>query len=101
MMYTLESTEYFRRWWNKLQDKQSRIRILRRLDAISIGSFGDHKQLAPNLFELRFFFGSGYRIYYTIRANTVVLLLAGGDKAHQQHDIDKATELLQNIGDGT
>jgi len=31
-----------------------------------IGVFGDCKTINTNLFELRLFFGPGYRVYYTI-----------------------------------
>ena len=63
MHYELRSTDHFDRWLNKVRDKTTRARIFHRLDAMAMGSFGDHKALAPNLFELRLFFGPGYRIY--------------------------------------
>ena len=59
------------------------------------GSFGDCKQLSGNLFELRFFFAGGLRIYYTIRAEKIVLLLAGGGKATQHKDIATAEKLMR------
>jgi len=55
--------------------------------------------LGANLFELRCFFGGGIRVYYTIRQEQVVLLLAGGDKSSQARDIEKATALLKNLED--
>jgi putative addiction module killer protein len=53
------------------------------------------KQLAENLWELRFDFSGGIRIYYTFRDNTLVLLLHGGAKARQSKDIDFAKRLLE------
>ena len=50
-----------------------------------------------NLFELRFFFGSGLRIYYTIRSEQVVLLLVGGDKSSQSKDIKHAKQILDEL----
>ena len=38
------------------------------------------KKLDDDILELRFSFGSGYRIYYTEIDNIVVLLLNAGDK---------------------
>ena len=67
------------------------------MDRIENGNFGDHKQIDKNLFELRFFFGPGYRIYYTIKGNTVVILLTDGNKATQAKDIKKATALLNDL----
>ncbi|MBU0462907.1 MAG: type II toxin-antitoxin system RelE/ParE family toxin [Proteobacteria bacterium] len=51
------------------------------------------------MFELRFFFSAGLRIYYTIKNDRVVILLVGGDKSTQEKDIAKATELLAKLED--
>lgn len=99
MQYKLRSTEHFNRWLSKVRDKTSRARIFHRLDAVAMGSFGDHKALAANLFELRLFFGPGYRIYYTIKGKEIVFLLAGGDKSTQVSDIAKAAELMKKLED--
>jgi putative addiction module killer protein len=71
--------------------------VLSRLDRMSNGNFGDCKPLANGLFELRFMFGAGLRIYYTLKNNQVVLLLAGGDKSSQDRDIEKAKALLNTL----
>ena len=54
---------------------------------MELGHFGDSKQLNTHLFQLRFLFGSGYRVYYTIKNQQVIFLLMGGDKATQAKDI--------------
>ena len=59
--------------------------------------FGDHKHLGGNLFELRFFFGPGFRAYYTIKDRKVVFLLCGGDKSTQARDINKARAVLAEL----
>jgi putative addiction module killer protein len=59
--------------------------------------FGDFKPLEAGLFELRFFFGDGFRIYYTIQNRQIVFLLTGGDKTTQQNDIKKALSLLAQL----
>ncbi len=94
MTYELQSTPTFDKWLTKLKDASVRNRLLARLDRIETGNFGDFKQIDNNLFELRFFFGSGLRIYYTIKDGKVVLLLAGGDKSSQMKDITKSKALL-------
>ena len=99
MNYELRSTDHFDRWLNKVRDKTTRARIFHRLDAMAMGSFGDHKALAPNLFELRLFFGPGYRIYYTTNGKEIVLLLTGGDKSTQERDIAKAAALMKELED--
>ncbi len=85
--------------WLLSLDLTTRIKIIKRLERIYDDNFGDHKQIAPNLYELRFFFGKGYRIYYTIKKDTVVILLQAGDKSDQKKDIIIAKSYLQTIKD--
>jgi len=99
MKYTLESTWQYDKWFRKLKDDSSKIKILARLSRVENGNFGDFKQLGSKLYELRLFFGPGLRIYYTIRDGRIVLLLAGGDKSSQQQDIEKAEVLLEKMED--
>ncbi len=85
--------------FSKLKESTAKIRVLARLNRVENGNFGDFKQISPNLFELRFFFGASLRIYYTIQNSTVVFLLAGGDKSSQEKDIEKVAELLKELED--
>ncbi|OQY07451.1 MAG: addiction module antitoxin RelB, partial [Desulfobacteraceae bacterium 4572_123] len=39
----------------------------------------------------------GLRIYYTIQDGRVLFLLAGGDKSTQSKDIERASELLNEL----
>jgi probable addiction module killer protein len=64
---------------------------------IAQGHFGDYKQISNNVFELRFFFGPGYRVYYTIQNDKVVILLNGGDKGSQNKDIESAQSLADAL----
>ena len=48
------------------------------------------EHLADNLFELRIDVGKGYRVYYTLQGNRIVLLLCAGNKTSQSKDIKKA-----------
>lgn len=41
--------------------------------------------------------GQGYRIYFIMVGNTIVLLLIGGDKGSQAADISKAQDMLADI----
>ena len=51
-------------WLNSL-DNITRKRIVQRILRIEDGNFGDCKRISNTISELRFNFGSGYRIYYT------------------------------------
>lgn len=60
------------------------------------GNFGDHKAVGNGIYEARFMFGSGYRVYYALDGQEVVLLLLGGDKQRQPKDIKKAQQHWQD-----
>jgi len=79
-------------WINALRDLEARARIDQRLNRLKIGNFGDYKLLqnAYGVYELRFTFSPGYRIYFGIEDEVIVLLLCGGDKSSQEKDIRKA-----------
>jgi putative addiction module killer protein len=47
--------------------------------------------------ELRIDYGPGYRVYYKKIGQTIVVLLAGGDKRTQDKDIKTALRLSQNL----
>ena len=42
-------------------------------------------------------FGPGYRVYYTERDGELIVLLGGGDKSTQKHDIKEAIALAKNL----
>lgn len=83
--------------WLKSLDGTMRKRVLLRLDRLKNGNFGDYKQINDDLYELRFKFGTGYRIYYTIQNDTIILLINGGDKKTQTKDIEKALFILTTL----
>ena len=90
----------FINWLESIKDATTKRRIKLRIDRMIDGNFGDTKNLGNNLFELRLFFGSGYRIYYTIENNVLVILFSGGDKSSQEDDIKKAKLYLSNYKGG-
>ena len=97
MAYTVIMSETFRRWMRALQDRQAQARIAVRLDRIVDGNFGDHRSVGQGVSELRINVAQGYRVYYTIRDTTVVILLRGGDKASQQQDIQRAQHMARAL----
>ena len=92
---TLDGKEPFYLWYESIQDSKTKVRIDKRLDRVQEGNFGDFKSISQDLFELRLVFGSGYRVYYTVENNKIVMLLAGGDKKIQPSDIQKAKNYLK------
>ena len=82
-----------------LKDPIAKAKIRARLlHVASSGNFGDWKRLkgAEKLYEMREHFGPGYRLFYTIQGQTVVLLLIGSSKKDQQKAIQKAKKYLNN-----
>jgi putative addiction module killer protein len=61
------------------------------------GNLGDVKSVGERVFEMRVDMGAGYRLYYTMRGNELIVLLVGGDKSTQQRDIEKAIEMAKEI----
>lgn len=94
MKYIIKTTRQYDKWFKKLKDTSGKIRILARLDRVAIGNFGDTETIDDTVSELRFFFGGGYRIYYLINSDSIVLLLNAGDKDSQESDIKKAKDIV-------
>ncbi len=87
-------------WINTFKNSRDRARLLKRLDKIQLGNLGDWNSLGGHVFELREHFGAGYRIYYGIEKQTIILLLCGGDKSSQTKDIKLAKEYWQDFKKG-
>lgn len=91
----LRQTAVYRRWIEGLRDRQARARIDVRVDRLLRGNPGDVKPVGEGVSELRISYGPGYRVYYTRRGDTVILLLCGGDKSDQSRDIAQAKALAR------
>ena len=74
-------------------DKRSAIRIAARLDKLALGLWGDCKFVGTGVTELREHFGAGYRIYVSQLDRVIIVALAGGNKASQHKDIQRAMQL--------
>lgn len=82
--------------WLGSLDQKTRQRILDRAARLKWGQFGDFKTLDGGLYELRLFFGPGYRVYFGEYGGKMILLLSGGDKSSQKRDVKTAKELWKN-----
>lgn len=98
-MYIIKQTNIFSQWLSKLKDTQGKVAVLRRVDRMKFGNFGDHKSVGNNLSELRIPTGPGYRVYYTQKNDEIIILLVGGDKSSQGDDIKKAKALLSSVNE--
>ena len=61
------------------------------------GVFGYVKSVGGEMFEMRIYYGTGYRIYYTRVGNQIIVLLCGGDKSTQRSDIAKTKKVVEEL----
>lgn len=96
-MIEVRQTEEFSRWLRRLKDADAVARIVGRIRRLEQGNPGDAKSVGKGIVEMRIAYGPGYRIYYVQRGAVVVILLCGGDKRTQGHDIRRAQELAEEL----
>jgi putative addiction module killer protein len=80
----------FESWIKNVRDKKSKARILQRIDRLRLGNYGDCKSVGSGVYELRIHFGPGFRVYFGLEGESVILLLCGGDKSTEKKDIENA-----------
>ena len=93
----IAKTDEYRDWLDDLKDRAGRARILVRVDRLADGNPGQHRDLTDSVSEMKIDFGPGYRVYYTLRGQKLLLLLIGGDKSTQKKDIEAAIRLARNF----
>jgi putative addiction module killer protein len=87
-------TSVFQEWIDGLKDKKGRTAIIGRLERFeATGNAGDAKPVGGVVSEMRIHSGPGYRIYYAVFGQTVILL--GGDKSTHAKDIKAAQRYAQ------
>ena len=96
-MIELRKTDVFARWLDELRDLRARARVQARLDRLAEGNPGDVKPVGEGVSELRIDYGPGYRVYFKARGQTVIILLAGGDKRTQAGDVRTALRLAREL----
>ena len=98
-MIEIRQTSAYIAWFAKLRDVRARARIDIRIRRLSLGNVGDVK-FFDGIGEMRIDYGPGYRVYFTKRGETLVILLCGGDKKSQKRDIRDALEIAKELDDG-
>lgn len=99
MALTIKQTETFRKWERSLGDGRARAMIAARINRLAYGLVGDVKPVGEGVSEIRIHYGPGYRVYFTLKGNAVILLLCGGDKGSQKRDIAAAKALAARLDD--
>jgi putative addiction module killer protein len=96
-MIEVRQTEVYSQWFDDLRDRQARARINARIRRLSLGNPGDVRPVGEGVSEMRIDYGPGYRVYFVRRGQTMVVLLAGGDKHTQDRDIKTALALAREL----
>ena len=89
-MNTIVFTSEFEKWFDGICDSITKRHLLRRLEKAQEGNLGDVKPVGEGVWEMREFFGSGWRMYYIQQDEVIIVMLGGGDKSTQQRDIKKS-----------
>ncbi|MCA9466157.1 MAG: type II toxin-antitoxin system RelE/ParE family toxin [Nitrospira sp.] len=93
----------FAEWLLHLKDKTGQAKVLARVHRASFGNFGDWKEIkgAKGLYEMREHYGPGYRIFYTLVGQKLIVLLAGSSKKDQKKAVAQAKKYLAEYAERT
>ena len=84
--------DLFSDWLKRVRDPVAKVQIVKRVNRMEQGNFGDNSFCGDGVWELRVDVGAGYRIYYSRTGSHIMLLLCGGDKRTQDADIKDAKQ---------
>jgi putative addiction module killer protein len=99
-VYVIRTLTVFDAWLKGLSDKTAQRRLVARLRKASLGNLGDVKPVGKGVVEMREHFGPGWRMYYTLRGDQLVVMLGGGAKSSQRKDIAVAQQRAALIEEG-
>ena len=96
-MFTVKTLPEFTEWLDGIKDKLTVMRLRKRLRKVTLGNIGDVKPVGQGVFEMREFFGPGWRMYYVQQGDVLIVMLGGGEKSTQQADIAAAIALSKTL----
>lgn len=96
-MYQVKPLPEFAEWLDGIKDRMTQRRLARRLEKAIKGNLGDIKLVGESVWEMREFFGPGWRMYYVRQGDVLIVMLGGGDKSTQQADIAAAIALSKTL----
>jgi putative addiction module killer protein len=80
----------YRGWFDRL-NAQAAAKVATAVTRLALGNFSNVKGIGSSVLELRIDFGPGYRVYFGKDGERLIILLGGGIKKRQQHDINAAS----------
>ncbi len=96
-MFIVRQTQEFQDWLDRLRDQRAQVRIAARLRLAEAGNLGDWKPVGGEVSEMRVDIGPGYWLYFTRKGSILIVMLAGGDKSTQAHEIKRAQRILKQL----
>src|SRR5579864_8439183 len=79
----------YKLWFDRL-NSQAAAKVATALTRLALGNVSNVKGVGSGVLELRIHFGPGYRVYFGKDGERLIILLGGGTKKRQQHDINAA-----------
>ncbi len=98
-MYKIVQTPEFSDWLKTVANPIATAAIAARLRRASLGNLGNWRAVGSGVSEMKIDVGAGYRLYFVVRGNVVVVMLCGGDKSTQDKDIKRAKNMAQELED--
>ena len=98
-MIEIVKSSTFDTWLRGLRDRQAKARIEVRIRRLWVENPGQRRTLKGGICEMKIDYGPGYRVYYTYRNLSLVLLLCGGNKSTQDQDIKLAQHIVKQWED--
>ena len=96
-MFTVLPTRVFSDWLASLRDRRAASKVAARIVRVEAGNLGDAKSVGGKVSELRITHGPGYRVYFTIKDQLIVILLCAGEKGTQARDILTAQAMAEEL----
>ena len=96
-VFKIKRLPEFDAWLESVNDRKTKFRLLRRLERAQRGLLGDVVAVGDGVYEMREFFGPGWRMYYIQHGDSIIVMLGGGDKSSQNSDIAKAKTLASSL----
>lgn len=87
---TFSGKQPAREWLLSIKDKLAQAILFKRIRQAGEGQLGNTRSVGDGVHELKINYGPGFRIYYGIHQDELILILIGGSKGTQQMDIKKA-----------
>lgn len=89
----------FEAWYKSVRDIRARQRIFSTITRLADPAYRTFKSVGEGVQELRIFHGPGYRVYFGMKGDQLVVLIGGGDKGSQREDINEAKKLWKAFKD--